>query len=75
MAINNFYTATIYSKGAEVIRMLHTFLGESGFRKGMDKYFELFDGQAVTTEDFIHSMEIANDINFTQFKNSQRTRG
>ncbi len=70
MQINNFYTATIYSKGAEVIRMLHTFLGESGFRKGMDKYFELFDGQAVTTEDFIHSMEVANDINFTQFKKS-----
>ncbi|MBT6326530.1 MAG: aminopeptidase N, partial [Bdellovibrionales bacterium] len=70
MEINNFYTATIYSKGAEVIRMLHTFLGEDGFRKGMDKYFELFDGQAVTTEDFIHSMEVVSDIDFSQFKNS-----
>ncbi|MBT7766195.1 MAG: aminopeptidase N, partial [Bdellovibrionales bacterium] len=50
--INNFYTATIYEKGAEVIRMLHTFVGAKRFRRGMDRYFELFDGQAVCTEDF-----------------------
>ncbi len=69
MEINNFYTATIYEKGAEVIRMIHTLVGPSGFRRGMDKYFELFDGKAVTTEDFIHSMEVANNIDLTQFKN------
>lgn len=67
--INNFYTATIYEKGAEVIRMIQTLLGVDGFRKGMDKYFELFDGQAVRTEDFIHAMSVANDnFDFTQFK-------
>ena len=70
MEINNFYTATIYEKGAEVIRMIQTLLGVDGFRRGMDKYFELFDGQAVRTEDFIHSMSIANDnFDFSQFKN------
>lgn len=68
--IDNFYTATVYEKGAEVIRMIETLLGKEGFRKGMDKYFELFDGQAVTTEDFLHAMSVANgDFDFTQFKN------
>lgn len=68
--INNFYTATIYEKGAEVIRMVRTMLGVDGFRKGMDKYFELFDGQAVTTEDFLHAMSVANgNFDFKQFKN------
>ncbi len=68
--INNFYTATIYEKGAEVIRMIQTLLGVDGFRKGMDKYFELFDGLAVCTEDFIHAMSVANNnFDFTQFKN------
>lgn len=68
--INNFYTMTIYEKGAEVIRMIETFLGRDGFRKGMDKYFELFDGQAVRTEDFLHAMSVANNnFDFTQFKN------
>ena len=67
--MNNFYTLTVYDKGAEVIRMIQTFLGVDGFRKGMDKYFELFDGQAVTTEDFIHAMSVANNnFDFTQFK-------
>lgn len=70
MEINNFYTATIYEKGSEVIRMIQTLLGVDGFRKGMDKYFELFDGQAVRTEDFIHAMSVANNnFDFTQFKN------
>ncbi len=59
--INNFYTATVYEKGAEVIRMLQTLLGVDGFRKGMDKYFELFDGQAVRTEDFLYAMSVANN--------------
>lgn len=66
--INNFYTATVYEKGAEVIRMYETLLGRDGFRKGMDKYFELYDGQAVRTEDFLNAMSIANNnYDFTQF--------
>ena len=74
--INNFYTATIYEKGAEVIRMIHTMLGKDGFRKGMDKYFELFDGRAVTTEDFIHAMSVANEgYDFEQFKNWYSQKG
>ena len=67
--INNFYTRTVYEKGAEVIRMIESLIGKDKFRKGMDKYFELFDGQAVTTEDFVHSMELASGIDLTQFKN------
>ena len=51
--INNFYTVTVYEKGAEVIRMLQTLLGREGFRKGMDLYFERHDGQAVTCDDFV----------------------
>lgn len=67
--IDNFYTATVYEKGAEVIRMIETLLGKDGFRKGMDKYFELFDGQAVTTDDFLHAMSEANgNFDFSQFK-------
>jgi aminopeptidase N len=67
--INNFYTPTVYEKGAEVIRMIATLIGKENFRKGMDKYFELFDGQAVTTEDFVHAMEQASGRDLTQFKN------
>ncbi|MDQ7023742.1 MAG: aminopeptidase N [Candidatus Gracilibacteria bacterium] len=63
--ISNFYTSTVYSKGAEVIGIYKTILGEEGFRKGMDLYFETFDGQAVTTEDFLRSMEIANNSPLT----------
>ncbi|WP_322995333.1 aminopeptidase N [Castellaniella sp.] len=55
--IGNFYTATVYEKGAEVIRMQHTLLGEAGFRAGMDEYFRRHDGQAVTCDDFINVME------------------
>lgn len=67
--MNNFYTMTVYEKGAEVIRMYHTLLGEEGFQRGMDKYFELFDGQAVTTGDFTHAMSAANDnYDFSQFR-------
>ncbi|WP_028389475.1 aminopeptidase N [Legionella fairfieldensis] len=66
--INNFYTATIYNKGAEVIRMQHTLLGEAGFRRGMDLYFQRHDGQAVTIDDFVASMEDANSVDLTQFK-------
>ena len=66
--INNFYTATIYNKGSEVIRMQHTLLGEAGFRRGMDLYFQRHDGQAVTIDDFVAAMEDANQVNLTQFK-------
>ncbi|WP_442592634.1 aminopeptidase N [Parapusillimonas sp. JC17] len=55
--IGNFYTATVYEKGAEVIRMQHTLLGEEGFRAGMDEYFRRHDGQAVTCDDFVNAME------------------
>ena len=67
--MNNFYTVTVYNKGAEVIRMMHTLVGEDGFRKGMDLYFDRFDGQAVTCEDFIQSMESANGVDWTLFRN------
>lgn len=67
--INNFYTRTVYEKGAEVIRMIHTLLGWEKFRLGMDEYFSRFDGQAVTTEDFIHAMEMASGRDLSQFKN------
>ena len=67
--INNFYTVTIYEKGAEVIRMLHTILGEEGFQRGVALYFQRHDGQAVTTDDWLSAMEDANDVNLTQFKN------
>ncbi len=57
--ISNFYTATVYSKGAEVIRMMHTLLGEQAFRAGMDEYFRRHDGQAVTCDDFVNAMQWA----------------
>ncbi|MPT07880.1 MAG: aminopeptidase N [Pseudomonas sp.] len=66
--ISNFYTLTVYEKGAEVVRMVRTLLGTEGFRKGSDLYFERHDGQAVTTDDFIKAMEDANGVDFTQFK-------
>ncbi|MGZ8219189.1 aminopeptidase N [Methylomagnum sp.] len=66
--INNFYTLTVYEKGAEVVRMLHTLLGKAGFRRGTDLYFELYDGQAVTCDDFVKCMEEANGVDLTQFR-------
>ncbi len=66
--INNFYTATVYNKGAEVIRMQYSLLGAEGFRKGMDLYFERHDGHAVTIDDFIAAMEDANQVDFSQLK-------
>jgi aminopeptidase N len=65
--INNFYTATVYNKGAELVRMQHTMLGAERFRRGMDRYFERFDGQAVTVDDFVQAMAEAGDINLDQF--------
>lgn len=66
--INNFYTPTIYNKGAEVIRMQQTLLSKEGFRRGTDLYFERHDGHAVTIDDFVKAMEDANGIDLTQFK-------
>ncbi len=66
--INNFYTSTVYQKGAEVIRMMHTLLGEKAFRAGMDLYFSRHDGQAVTCDDFAKAMEDASGRDLSQFK-------
>ncbi len=66
--INNFYTATVYEKGAEVVRMLQTLLGPEGFRKGMDLYFERHDGEAATVEDFVRCFEDVSGIDLTQFR-------
>ena len=68
MEISNFYTLTIYEKGSEVLRMIHTLLGPELFRKGSDLYFERHDGQAVTCDDFVRAMEDASSIDLTQFK-------
>ncbi|WP_373707206.1 aminopeptidase N, partial [Neisseria dentiae] len=65
--MNNFYTMTVYEKGAEVVRMYHTLLGEAGFQKGMKLYFERHDGQAVTCDDFRAAMADANGINLDRF--------
>ncbi|MBT9522022.1 MAG: aminopeptidase N, partial [Dechloromonas sp.] len=65
--INNFYTSTVYEKGAEVIRMIQTLIGRDGFRAGMDEYFRRHDGQAVTCEDFVAAMAAASGFDFTQF--------
>jgi aminopeptidase N len=68
MEISNFYTLTIYEKGAEVVRMLHTLLGAELFRKGSDLYFERHDGQAVTTDEFVAAMSDASGRDLSQFK-------
>lgn len=65
--INNFYTATVYEKGAEIIRMLKTLVGPETFRRGMDLYFETFDGQAVTVEDFLSAFERASGRDLSRF--------
>ncbi len=64
--INNFYTSTVYDKGAEVIRMMRTLLGAEGFRKGMDLYFQRHDGQAVTCDDFVTAMQDANGVDLSR---------
>ncbi|NAZ92196.1 aminopeptidase N [Vibrio toranzoniae] len=66
--MNNFYTLTVYEKGCEVIRMIHTLLGEDGFQKGMKLYFERHDGTAATCEDFVAAMEDASGVNLSQFR-------
>ena len=73
--INNFYTVTVYNKGAEVIRMIHTLLGKEKFRQGMDLYFERHDGQAVTTEEFVSAMEDASGVDLQQFRRWYKQAG
>ena len=77
--MNNFYTATVYEKGSEVIRMMATLLGPVGFRKAMDLYFDTFDWQAVTTQDYVWAMATAGKIDLTQFEETwyhqERTPG
>ena len=68
MEISNFYTVTIYEKGAEVVRMINLLLGDELFRKGTDLYFARHDGQAVTTEEFVQAMEAASGIDLAQFR-------
>ncbi|MGI9494020.1 MAG: aminopeptidase N, partial [Geminicoccaceae bacterium] len=66
--INNFYTTTVYEKGAEVVRMIHTLIGEDAFQRGMKIYVERHDGQAVTCEDFVAAMEAGSGRDLTAFR-------
>jgi aminopeptidase N len=68
MEISNFYTATVYEKGAEVVRMIHTLVGPAAFRRGMDLYFQRHDGQAVRTEEFVQAMQDASGVDLAQFR-------
>ena len=65
--INNFYTATVYEKGAEIVRMMRTLIGDDAFRRGMDLYFDRYDGTAATVEDFVSCMREPSGRDFTQF--------
>ena len=67
MAIENFYTSTVYEKGSEVVRMIETMVGRKGFRKGLSLYLKRHDGQAATCEDFVKAMEDANNIDLDHF--------
>jgi aminopeptidase N len=73
--INNFYTATVYNKGAEVVRLCERLLGREGFRRGLDLYFERHDGQAVTCDDFRAALADANGVDLTQFARWYSTPG
>ena len=73
--ISNFYTATVYNKGAEVIRMMATLMGPEQFRKGTDLYFDRHDGEAATCEDFVTAMEDGGEIDLTQFRKWYETPG
>src|SRR6201997_3197159 len=66
--IDNFYTPTVYNKGAELVRMIHTLVGREGFRRGMDLYIQRHDNQAVTIEDFVTAMQDASGVDLSQFK-------
>ena len=73
--INNFYTLTVYEKGAEIVHMLYNLLGAEDFRKGTDLYFSRHDGQAVTTDDFVQALEDASDYDLQQFRLWYSTAG
>jgi aminopeptidase N len=75
LSMDNFYTATVYEKGAEIIRMYQTLLSVDGFRKGMDLYFKRHDGSAVTCDDFLAAMADANGVDLTQFARWYGTPG
>ncbi|MEQ1547271.1 MAG: aminopeptidase N [Chakrabartia sp.] len=75
MEISNFYTATIYNKGAEIVRMIHTLVGADAFRKGSDLYFDRHDGSAATCEDFVSAMEDGAGVDLTQFRLWYSTAG
>ena len=66
--MNNFYTLTVYEKGSEIIRMIHTLLGEENFQKGMQLYFERHDGSAATCDDFVQAMEDASNVDLSHFR-------
>ena len=68
LAIDNFYTSTVYNKGAEVIRMMATIIGKTAFRRGMDLYFQRHDNQAVTIDDFVAAMQDASGVDLGRFK-------
>jgi aminopeptidase N len=68
LAIDNFYTATVYNKGAEVIRMMATIIGKAAFRRGMDLYFQRHDNHAVTIDDFVAAMQDASGVDLSRFK-------
>ena len=75
MEMNNFYTVTVYNKGAEVIRMIHTLLGEDRFQAGMREYVSQFDGMAVTCDDFVNAMATGSGVDLTQFKRWYQQKG
>ncbi|MCP5215124.1 MAG: aminopeptidase N [Pseudomonadales bacterium] len=75
LEISNFYTVTIYEKGAELVRMMYHMLGEQAFRKGTDLYFKRHDGQAVTTDDFVSALEDASGVDLQQFRQWYRQPG
>jgi len=68
LRIDNFYTPTVYNKGAELVRMIHTLIGKGGFRRGMDLYIQRHDNDAVTIEDFVAAMQDASGVDLSQFK-------
>jgi len=68
ISMNNFYTSTVYEKGAEVIRMIYTLLGEQRYREATDLYFELYDGKAVTINDFLYAMGAKSEVDLSQFE-------
>ena len=73
--MNNFYTTTVYEKGAEVVRMINTIVGDKTFAAGLKLYLSKFDGKAATVEDFIGCFEILGQKSFTQFMNRYSTPG